>query len=326
MSSGKSEEPLVSVLVLTYNHLNFFNQAIESIVSQKTNFSYEILIGDDCSTDGTSILVDEFKNKYPSLINVLRPKKNIGQQANLINIINNCKGKYIAFIESDDYWIDQDKLQKQVNFMELNPEFSLCFTNSRVEFFNFDGTPYLLNENLNKDIFTIEDLISENEIWFMATASLFFRKSSIYPTKEWLLYTKSGDIPLIIIAAKSGKIKYLPDVTAVYRKHPLGTSQTDHKYDSNFLKSRIFMYRSLDKETDYKFHDIFKKNLSHWYFLLINSKQYKNSYLKRLKYIIIYLGLNVPNKTYFNEILKTNLLPNKAYLILRKIKHILTLI
>jgi glycosyltransferase involved in cell wall biosynthesis len=302
-------EPLISVAILTYNHLKFFEESIHSIVSQKCTFGFEVIIGDDCSTDGTSELVDKIAAEFPDLIRVLRPKKNIGQQANLISVLNSCRGKYIATIETDDYWIDPLKLQKQVDFLEKNPDFAVCFTNTRIEFFLGNEEPYLLNADLTKDVFTIHDLIGEKEIWFMATASVVFRKTAILPVSNWLYHTKSGDIPLLIMASRSGSIKYLSDVTSVYRKHPWGTSTTDNRKDAVFLKQRILMYSSLNKETGYKFSHLFKKNLGDWYYFLINSNQLKNQYFSRLYYAMVYIYMKYPNVDNLKTVFREHIIP-----------------
>ncbi len=301
--------PLVSVFLLTYNHEKFIHQAISSTINQVTDFLYEIIVGDDCSNDGTSVIVDEFAKKYPDLITVVRGDRNIGPQPNAINILNNCKGKYVAILEGDDYWIDPLKLQKQVDFMEANPDFSICFTNTRVEYFDGRGEPYLLNQDLEKDVFELKDLIGENEIWFMGTATLFYTMSSIFPVEPWFYKTKSGDIPMIMLAARHGKIKFLPDVTAAYRKHAAGASNTDHKDDAVFLNNRIMMYSNLNKDTGYKFNKLFKRNLGGWYYLLLNSKQLKENYFERVKVALKYISLMYPDIPNLKLVIRDHLTP-----------------
>ena len=301
--------PLVSVHLLTYNHAKFIRQSVESVINQKTNFDFEIIIGDDCSTDGTTEIVKELEAQYPSLIKVVSGKTNGGPQPNSIRILENCAGKYMAALEGDDYWIDQLKLQKQVDFMEANPDFSVCFTNTRVEFFEGKEEPFLLNQNLAKDVFTLDDLIAEDEVWFMGTATLFYKMSSIYPIEPWFHKTKSGDIPMIMLAARFGKIKYLSDVTAVYRRHAAGASNTDYKDDAIFLENRIMMYTNLDKDTGLKYHSIFKRNLGHWYYLLLNSKQYQNKYFKRIGIALTYFHLMFPSIPNLKTIFRDHIIP-----------------
>lgn len=302
--------PLVSVHLLTYNHAKFIRQSIESVVAQQTTFPFEIIIGDDCSTDGTSPICDEYAQKYPDLIKVVRGKTNGGPQPNSIRILENCRGKYMAALEGDDYWIDPLKLQKQTDFMEANPEFAICFTNTRVEFFDGAEEPFQLNYKIEKDVFELKDLIAEHEVWFMGTATLFYTMKSIYPVQPWFYKTKSGDIPMIMLAARHGKIKYLPDVTAAYRRHAAGASNTDHKDDAVFLENRIMMYTNLDKDTGYKFHEKFKRNLGGWYYLLLNSKQNREKYFTRLRISLKYFMLMYPNIPNKKLVIRDHITPN----------------
>jgi glycosyltransferase involved in cell wall biosynthesis len=322
----QTKKPLVSVHLLTYNHAKFIAQSIESVVNQKTTFPFEIIIGDDCSTDGTSQIVDDYAAHYPALIKVVRGEKNGGPQPNSIRILENCQGKYMAALEGDDYWIDPLKLQKQADFMENNPEFAICFTNTKVEFFDNDQEPYLLNTNLEKDVFELKDLIAENEVWFMGTATLFYTMSSIFPVQPWFHKTKSGDIPMIMLAARFGKIKFLPDVTAAYRRHSAGASNTDHKDDAIFLENRIMMYTNLDKDTGYKFHDKFKRNLGGWYYLLLNSKQYQGLYFKKLSIALKYISLMFPAIPNIKLVLRDHIIPKGIMNLSRKIRRALGMI
>lgn len=136
-----------------------------------------------------------------------------------------------------------------------------------VEFFEGKEEPYILNQDFEKDVFELKDLIAETEVWFMGTATLFYKLNVIFPVEPWFHKTKSGDIPMIMLAARHGKIKFLDSVTAAYRRHAAGASNTDHKDDAVFLENRIMMYTNLDKDTAYKFHDKFKRNLGGWYYL-----------------------------------------------------------
>ena len=322
----QKQKPLVSVHLLTYNHVKFIAQSIESAVNQQTSFPFEIVIGDDHSTDGTSQIVDQYAAQYPDLIKVVRGKTNGGPQPNSIRILENSQGKYMAALEGDDYWIDPLKLQKQADFMEQNPDFAICFTNTRVEFFENNEDPYLLNSNIDKDVFELKDLIAETEVWFMGTATLFYTMSSIFPVQPWFHKTKSGDIPMIMLAARHGKIKYLPEVTAAYRRHAAGASNTDHKDDAKFLENRIMMYTNLDKDTGYKFHDKFKRNLGGWYYLLLNSKQYKGLYFRKLEIAAKYISLMYPNIPHLKSIFRDHIIPEWVMEATRKIRRALGMI
>jgi glycosyltransferase involved in cell wall biosynthesis len=314
--------PLISVFLLTYNHAKFIKQAVNSVLAQVCDFPIEIVIGDDCSSDGTTAIVKEFEAANPNIIRVLASEKNQGAQPNAIRILENCKGKYVATLEGDDYWLDPLKLQKQATFMEANPSFAICFTNTRVEFFDTDDTPYILNQDLKKDVFCLDDLIGEKEIWFMGTATLFYKSEFALPLPPWFYKTKSGDIPMIMLAARNGDIKFLPDVTAAYRRHAAGASNTDGKNDARFLENRIMMYHNLNRDTGYKFHDRFKKNLGGWYYLLLNAYQYENQYFKKVAIAARYIWLMFPNIPHIKTIVRDHIVPKFLLELSRKIRAI----
>ena len=109
-------KPLVSIASITYNHEKFIAQAIDSFLMQETDFDFEIIIGEDCSTDDTLKIIKEYKAKYPDIIKLITSESNVGMMTNFIRTLEACSGKYIALCEGDDYWTDTLKLQKQVNF------------------------------------------------------------------------------------------------------------------------------------------------------------------------------------------------------------------
>lgn len=113
----------VSIVMLTYNHEKYISQAIESIFMQKTSFAYEIVVGDDCSTDATAEILSKYEKKYPEVFRLILREKNIGATKNVYDVCMKCKGEYIAFLEGDDYWTDPDKLEKQIDFLEKNQEY-----------------------------------------------------------------------------------------------------------------------------------------------------------------------------------------------------------
>lgn len=124
--------PLVSVVMLVYNHEKWLRQAIESILMQETYFSYELIIGEDCSTDNSRSIVKEYEKLYPSIIVPIFNEKNLGMTRNAENVWSRAQGKYVACCEGDDYWIDPHKLQKQVDFLENNSEYSAIFHSSKI--------------------------------------------------------------------------------------------------------------------------------------------------------------------------------------------------
>lgn len=120
---------LISICCITYNHERYIEDCLKGFVSQVTNFRFEIVISNDCSTDNTQRIIDIYKEKYPALFRDISPNKNLGANQNFYYTFSNAKGKYIAYCEGDDYWIDENKLQMQVDFLENNPEYGMCYTN-----------------------------------------------------------------------------------------------------------------------------------------------------------------------------------------------------
>ncbi len=125
-------EPLVSVMMITYNHAKYIAKAIEGIVQQKTTFPIELVIGEDCSTDGTREIVYEYRSKYPNIIRVITSDRNVGIKINAKRTRKACSGTYVAFCEGDDYWHHPEKLQKQVDYMASHPDCGLVYSNYNV--------------------------------------------------------------------------------------------------------------------------------------------------------------------------------------------------
>jgi len=217
------ETPLLSICCLTYNHQHYIRAAIEGFISQKTNFSYEIIIHDDASTDQTVDIIKEYQKAYPRLIFPIFQSEN--QYSRGIKPLPNflwpqVRGKYIALCEGDDYWTDPNKLQIQVEFLETHPEYSISY--HRVKEL-YESTGELALEKLNlsgveKD-YTIEDLAKRNLIH---TPSVVIRKNfEQFP--DWFMQCPIGDYPLNMLVARHGLIRYFPLPMAVYRIHPSST-------------------------------------------------------------------------------------------------------
>ena len=120
-----NSEPTVSVLCITYNQEEYLRDTLNGFINQKTKFSYEVIISDDCSTDKTKNIIMEYAKNYPNIIKQFFRKKNIGSMKNFIETYNKCKGKYIALCDGDDCWTSPEKLQKQVDFLENNQDFAM---------------------------------------------------------------------------------------------------------------------------------------------------------------------------------------------------------
>jgi len=209
--------PKVSIHMITYNHVKFIAQAIESVLMQQTDVDYELVIGEDCSTDGTRALVADYQKRSPDKIRAFLREKNLGMQENGIQTRAACHGQYIALLEGDDYWTDPLKLQKQVEFLEAHPECSTVFTAAKTlhgcELKDWDPPSVI------REIYTLDDILERN---FICTPTVMYRSCIKGDLPGWFKQMQIGDWPLYILNAMQGDIGYLHEPTAVYRVHRHG--------------------------------------------------------------------------------------------------------
>ena len=219
---------LVSICCVTYNHENYIRQCLEGFVTQKTTFPFEILVHEDASTDNTANLVKEYESKYPDLFRcVYQTENQFAKQNTLINILfPMSRGKYISLCEGDDYWTDPYKLQKQVDFLEANPDFSICFHKAKV-IYDEGIQPFYPDINKDtKEVTTIEDIAKGN---YIHTPTVVFRNSTISKIPEWFETAFPADWVLHVIGATYGKIKFIKEEMCVYRVHKNGLYSTKRK-------------------------------------------------------------------------------------------------
>ncbi len=216
-----SNSPLVSIMSLAYNHEAFIEKAIESWLMQKTNFKFEIVIGEDQSTDSTREIVFSYAEKYPDIISIITSGSNVGMLANMMRTQAACRGKYIALCEGDDYWTDPLKLQKQVDFMEANADFSICFHDAIVLQDNKSRPPKYFVPKNQKEVSSTEDVI---ENYYIPTASMLLKAKYHENLPDWFKHVYNGDWALQLILSTKGKIKYIDELMCVYRKNEGGLS------------------------------------------------------------------------------------------------------
>lgn len=205
----------VSICMLTYNHEKFIREAIEGVLMQDCDFELEFILANDCSTDKTDYVIQNILKNHPkaSCIKYVKQDENIGMMPNFVFAMNQCKGKYIALCEGDDYWTDPLKLQKQVNFLETNPDYVLCF--HKVSILKTNGE--IVDDFITKvpeNYETIETLARLGN--YIHTPSVVFRKViERFPFE----FEKSpiGDYFLYIMLAEYGKLKCLEEKMAIYR-------------------------------------------------------------------------------------------------------------
>ena len=289
----------VSVIVHTYNHEKFIRQTLDSILNQVVNFQYEVIIGDDASSDTTPTIIQEYQSKFPDIIKPLLHPNNLGGYGknNTLATLAVCQGQYIAAMDGDDYWTNTLKLQKQADFLDQNPDFVACFHNALIHFEDGSAPDAYVNDESQRIVTTIEDLIGEDEVWYMATSAVMFRNGIMKDYPKWFHESKSGDIPRYILLGKHGKFFYINELMSVYRKNNGGMSFTDGKQDADFLFNRIGMYKGIDGELDYKFHNIINKNIARYYLMLAKSIQYGDDFIKSRYFAMKSLLLSSPNSS-----------------------------
>lgn len=209
---------LLSVCLITYNHKHYIAQAIESVLIQRVNFNYEFIIADDCSTDGTTDILKQYQKKYPEKIRLILQQKNEGAAKNWMDLITAPIGKYIAYFEGDDYWTDPTKLQRQVDFLEANPDYAICYHAVNVLNNGIEKSS-ALNRSDKEETYSILDLANSN---IMHTPSVIFRNGLFEKFPDWFEKSPVGDYILHLLNAKKGLIKYFPEIMAVYRVHEQG--------------------------------------------------------------------------------------------------------
>ena len=255
----KSTKPLVSVSLICYNQKNYIKQALDSVLMQKTNFKYEIVLSDDCSTDGTNLICEEYASRYPDKIRLIKHEHNLGGVKNYLENYKLCNGKYISYLEGDDFYLDPYKLQKQVDFLEENEDYVICC--SHVEKIDEHGK-FLgqLLENMN-DTYTVEKLCEGD---FIATPTCMVRNHLIDEVPKWLYEFNGCDWTFDIVNAQYGKIKFMNEKLGAYRVHSSGTwSKLSLKQQ---CKEFINLATKVDKYLNYKYHDHFMNGIK-------NSKQ-----------------------------------------------------
>ena len=307
------EEIMVSICCITFNHEKYIRNALDSFLKQKTNFKYEIIVHDDVSTDNTAKIVREYEEKYPEVFNNIYQIENQCSKGNspTLTAMKSARGKYIALCEGDDYWIDENKLQIQFDYMQKNEECSFCFHNSRIydergQKFVRDFLPYRSEQ---KKYFTTDNKYNVGELALLneiPTASYFFRNNIIFP--NWCHHLVAGDIVIQLLSTAKGYAYYIDRIMSVYR---IGTGisamdkwkKDDKNKDTlkilNRLNGYIYIYEKINEECDYKYDGVFKNIIEKLKLSIILTKSEKLTDEDRV--FIKKLGVKSKIKFYMNK-------------------------
>jgi len=330
-------KPLVSVLCITYNHVQFIRSCLESLVSQRCDFTFEIIIYDDASTDGTRDIVLEFQKKYPELIRpILREENQWFKNPGVIDILYNnpqAKGEYIAICEGDDFWIGQDKLQKQVGILEKYPE---CSMTCGAYVLKDDGKEKVVRQNKwltnhpedeRGKIFELEDLRST---FFIKTSTTLFRNiPSLFDQLN--KYDLCLDMHIFYLLLRVGKGYYKREILAGYNKHQAGVYSGSHQQEV-LLAQYLILKNMYEIDGDEFFRKKYLKlalsvlNLKISGLMLWN-KNIKQKFLQNrnpsvfrvVKDIKPVLQTKVEKQEFYR-----NLIPVQAKVLKQRIKHVFT--
>lgn len=273
----------VSICCLTYNHERYIAKTLDGFLAQKTDFKYEILIHDDASTDSTAKIIREYEKEHPEIIKPIYQTLNqysrgITHATGAYNFPR-VKGEYIAMCEGDDYWIDDCKLQKQVDYMDLHSEVSLCIHAAKIEavdgsFTDAKVRPYSSNRKLSP-----EEVIDKPSGYPMA--SMVFRSRYMKKMPEYYTNCPVGDIPMQLMLADAGYTYYMDEVMSVYR---IGGSASwsvlmkEGEYEEKqkrYAKSMENTYLEFDKATNHRYHKSVMSAISRiQYLTYVNTRRY----------------------------------------------------
>jgi glycosyltransferase involved in cell wall biosynthesis len=273
----------LSVLMLTYNHERFLAQAIESVLAQRVNFDYEIVIGEDCSTDGTRAVVMDFHRRYPDRIVPLLRDHNIGAMRNLEATLAACRGRYVALLEGDDYWTCREKLERQLNFLDTHPGSSMCC--HRVQFLDETGfAEFDVYPSLPAGPYTIEDLLKGN---FVMTCSAVLRRDLVPALPPWFRKMKLGDWPMFALAAKHGTIDVMDEVMAVYRVHAGGNWSSLPSITR--LREISRMLKALDRHLEFQYTYAIRQTIARPYLDLAVTARRNGKRAEAAKHLVSFL-------------------------------------
>ena len=257
------EKPLVSIICTAYNHVGFIDKTLAGFVGQKTSFPFEIIINDDASTDGTADRIRRWEKEYPSIIKPLYQNKNLYSQGISITstLCARAKGKYIALCEGDDYWIDLNKLQKQVEYLEQNPLASFCFSNAYlfdVKKDSFTGLMLQATDNereiLQKSQLTTDDVL---QLTFLPTASFIFKRTDYERRPVFSDRAFTGDRYYQIVMTNFGYAHYFDEPMVCYRTNNpssmMGFWHEDKQSFAQICWKYIYLYREFDEYTEGKY-------------------------------------------------------------------------
>ena len=239
---------MVSISCTTFNHEGYVAQALDGFLRQKTDFEFEILVHDDASTDGTVSIIKEYEYKYPSLIKPIYQSENQYSKGVKIWPLNEARaqGKYVALCEGDDYWTDPTKLQRQVDFMEAHPSYTLCVHSAMKV--RPDRSPVgEMRAAASDQTLTIDDILKTRKEF--ATASMLFPSRFSTQLPDYFYAAPVSDRPLALFLASQGEVHYIDRPMSAYRINAVNSwtlkIREDHAMRVSYNRSMAEMFSSV---------------------------------------------------------------------------------
>ena len=229
--------PVVSIQCITFNQESYIAQALDSFLMQETTFPFQVVVHDDASTDNTANIIREYEAKYPLIIKPIYEVENqfSKHDGSLSRIINPClKGEFVAFCEGDDFWINPSKLQKQVDFLKSNSDYSMCFHRAQLKYEKEGLTCRLKCDNIENREYAPKEML---ERWIVPTASIVMRRKCLDYTIKGSKRMLSGDIFIVLRCGALGKIRGMNDCMSVYRVQENGVT-----YNQASMNKRTMLY------------------------------------------------------------------------------------
>jgi glycosyltransferase involved in cell wall biosynthesis len=320
MNQDSSGSFKLSVCLITYNHVSFIRQALDSVLKQQTHFLFEIVIGDDCSTDGTSQIVEEYLQRYPEIIRKNPIAKNVGMVANWVSTIQCCRGEYIAMLEGDDFWTNPYKLQEQVHLLNSNPAYSCCAHDVEVIIEQGCLAKDSLSHPDTSFEFTLEDVVLKPI--FLQTASLVFRQDCIKTFPSWVdKRVKSIDIVLYMLLTNGENGYFLSKKMSAYRLHEGGISHSTWVVRKNrFEWDMLFIFNRFNDHTKKRFHSLFNNKTEQILLrLLQNNASDSRDYRRALFHLVKRKPMQYA--PHLKGFLINQVLPRSFYRLYRKVKR-----
>ncbi|MBV6627618.1 MAG: glycosyltransferase [Rivularia sp. (in: Bacteria)] len=272
----------MSVSLVTFNHEKFIAQAIESVLLQEVDFSYEIIIGEDFSSDRTREIVIDYQKQYPDKIRLILPEENLGcyGQKIFVKTLEASVGEYIALLDGDDYWTNPNKLQQQVDFLDNHPECAICFHDVNKIFEDKADNSRSYNDFEPQEFSDLKNILKTN---FIPTCSTLYRRGLFSEFPEWYCDTVCGDWVLHVLNARCGKIGYINQSLGVYRVHSNGLFSSMKKIQQ--LEEAIKCYELMNEYFEFEYNYIIKSEEIYRYLTCLSIYREEGNFKQQQQYI-----------------------------------------